>query len=501
MRPQLYLGFGVMTTESRWKPPFWIGNRQFTDEDLELIRWTVGRFGNLSRMQLAQTLCENLPWKAPNGQLRVHGCLELLEQLEAVGMVQLPVKRARKPYRPARLRAEALPEMPLAVRLAEVRPVTVQPVPAEEQALWDATMAHHHGLGFQRAFGAHQRYWIYGQVGGQRVILGAFLFAAAAKDVAVRDAWLGWTRSERSRFRYRVVSNSRMLIRPGVNVPHLASHALSLVLRRLPTDWKARFGYAPVVVETFVVAPWRGTCYRAANFLHVGQTTGRGRQDRQYAQGGTVREVFVYPLVRHWRQALVAPEATEEHETEETLSTRPAEQSATAEEDHEMITAQQQLNERNEALIVQRYEMLAPFLNEKQRRLLAGAEAVAYGAGGPERLAALLHMSDRTIRRGMHEIQNPQEVEPERVRRAGGGRKVATDLDPQLKSDLEQLISPTTRGDPESALRWTCKSTRKLAVELCAMKPGRSISDFVVRNLLHEMGYSLQGNRKTLEGA
>lgn len=92
-----------MITKSRGKRPFWIGNRQFTHEDLELIRWTVGRFGNLSRMQLAQTLCENLPWKAPNGQSRVHGCLQSLEQLEAVGRVQLPVQRARKPYRPASL--------------------------------------------------------------------------------------------------------------------------------------------------------------------------------------------------------------------------------------------------------------------------------------------------------------------------------------------------------------------------------------------------------------
>ena len=142
-----------------------------------------------------------------------------------------------------------------------------------------------------------------------------------------------------------------------------------------------------------------------------------------------------------------------------------------------------------------------PFLDEKQRRLLAGAEAIAYGPGGPERLATILHMSDRTIRRGMREIQNPEEVEPERVRRAGGRRKSAIDTDPQLRGDLEQWVSPTTRGDPESPLRWTCKSARKLAAELSAMKPGRSVSDFLVRTLLHEMGYSLQANRKTLEGA
>ena len=145
--------------------------------------------------------------------------------------------------------------------------------------------------------------------------------------------------------------------------------------------------------------------------------------------------------------------------------------------------------------------MLPPFLDEKQRRLLAGAEAIAYGLGGPERLAALLRMSDRTIRRGMREIQNPEQVEPERVRRAGGGRKSATDTDLQLRGDLEQLVFPTTRGGPESPLRWTCKSARKLATELSAMKPDRSVSDFLVRTLLHEMDYSLQANRKTLEGA
>ena len=452
-------------------------------------------------MELALTICENLPWKAPNGQLRVHGCLELLERLDAAGMVQLPTKRARGRYRLARLRAEALPEAEIVTRLGEVRPVTVEPVPSGEQAVWDATMAKHHALGFQRAFGAHQRYWIYGIWGGQRVILGAFLFAAAAKDVAVRDAWLGWTRSERQRLRHRVVANSRMLILPGVNVPHLASHALSLALRRLPKDWQGRYGYAPVVVETFVVPPWRGTCYRAANWVHLGQTTGRGRQDRQYAQGGTVREVFVYPLVRHWRQALVAPESVEEHGTGESPAQRSAQRGSTAGGGNGMITAEQQLNEMNEERIRQRYEMLAPFLDEKQRRLLAGAEAIAYGPGGPERLATLLRMSERTIRRGMREIQNPDEVEPERARRAGGGRKRTADSDPQLRSDLEQLVSPTTRGDPESPLRWTCKSTRKLAAELSAMKPGRSVSDFLVRTLLHEMGYSLQANRKTLEGA
>jgi transposase len=462
-----------------------------------MIRWTTERYPGLSRRELALTLCENLPWKAPGGQLRINGCLELLEQLAAAEIIKLPVKQARSDYRAAGFRAKPLPETEIVVSLNEVRPVTVEPVTPEEQPVWDATMAEYHALGFRRAFGAHQRYFICGESGGQRIILGAFLFAAAARNVTVRDTWLGWTKHQQQRFRHRVVANSRMLIMPGVHVPHLASHALSLALKRLPKDWQKRFGYTPVVVETFVAPPWKGTCYQAANWVYVGQTTGEGRQDRQYDQGGTVRKVFVYPLGGDWRHALIAEESDGASRAGEK---KPARRSVPGGDDR-MITAEQQLNEMNEERIKQRYELMAPFLDEKQRRLLAGAEAIAYGAGGQERIAELLDMAHSTVRRGMRDAMQPETVETRRVRRVGGGRKHATDQDTELRSDLEQLISPTTRGDPMSSLRWTCKSTRKLAAELNAMKPGRSVSDFLVRTLLHEMGYSLQANRKTLEGS
>ena len=449
----------------------------------------------LSRTELAQTICENLPWQAPNGQLRVEACLLLLEQLAEAEVIKLPAKRARAGYRSAGPRGEPLAVREVVARLGEVRPVTVEPVPAAEQVTWDATMAKYHPLGFQRAFGAHQRYWIRGELQGEPVILGALLFAAAAHHVAVRDAWLGWTREQQQRFRYRIVANSRYLILPGVKVPHLASHALSLALLRLPDDWQARYGYTPVVVETFVASPWRGTCYRAANWLHLGQTTGQGRQDRQYARGGAVREVFVYPLARDWRQALVAEVPGQAEAATESGS--PARDAG----GDGVITAEQKLNEMTEERIKQRYQALSPFLDEKQRRLLAGAEAIAYGTGGQKRVATLLGMSQDTVSRGMRELQHPETIEPERVRRSGGGRKPAIDSDPDLHSDLERLVSPTTRGDPESPLRWTLKSTRKLAAELNALRPGRRVGTHLVSDLLHEMGYSLQANRKTLEGS
>lgn len=404
-------------------------------------------------------------------------------------MIDLPAKQDQPAKRPGRVRVKGLGPIEIATTLAEVRPVTVEPVPAQEQAVWDATVAAHHALGFQRAFGAHQRYWIYGQVRGQRQILGGLLFAAAARNVAVRDAWLGWNAQQQPRFRHRIVANSRFVIRCGVRVPHLASHALALAVRRLSADWLARFGYEPVVIETFVAPPWRGTCYRAANWICLGQTAGTGRQDRRYELAGTPKQVFVYPLRHDFRQALVA--ATDP-------MPRQAEGAATTRGNARVITADQMLNEKIAARIRQRFEALAPFLDEKQRRLLAGVEAKTYGPGGVEKVAALVGMAENTVRRGLRELQNPRLIESERVRRPGGGRKPTSQIDPTLLSDLEALVSPETRGDPGSPLRWTCKSTRKLAAEL--NQRGHAVSHVLVAELLHQLGYSLQANRKVLEG-
>jgi len=190
----------------RWNPPFWIGDRLFSQEDLDLIHWTAKRYSNLSRTELAYTICENLDWRAPNGKERLHGCLDLLEKLATDGVLKLPGIRKLAPYKKSSPSTMALPQLNVTEALSALRPVTVELVPSEEQSLWDATMAEHHPFGFERAFGAHQRYWIYGRVGGKKAVVGAFLFATPARNVAVRDAWLGWTQQQQQRFRYRIVS-------------------------------------------------------------------------------------------------------------------------------------------------------------------------------------------------------------------------------------------------------------------------------------------------------
>lgn len=147
-----------------------------------------------------------------------------------------------------------------------------------------------------------------------------------------------------------------------------------------------------------------------------------------------------------------------------------------------------------------RYHAFAHLVDERVRRLALAAEAVAIGRGGQVAVARALGVSPRTIRQGMRELRHPdQGVEKGRIRRAGGGRKRTVEHDPKLREDLEKLVEPTTRGDPESPLRWTCKSVRKLAEEL--RRQGHQTSHRMVAELLHELGYSLQANRKTLEGS
>src|SRR5271168_2685406 len=146
-----------------------------------------------------------------------------------------------------------------------------------------------------------------------------------------------------------------------------------------------------------------------------------------------------------------------------------------------------------------RFKKLAPFLDERMRRLVAASESLTAGFGGTSVVSRQTGVSRRAIIQGIRELDEKPEVQAGRVRRAGGGRKKTVDIDATLKADLERLVDPVTRGDPESRLRWTSKSVRKLAEELNHM--GHRTSHRMVAELLHELGYSLQANRKTLEGS
>jgi len=298
---------GASSAMSRWQPPFWYGGHEFNAEDLALVLGTVRRFRDLSFGELVATICEILPWKAPNGQLKVIACREFLQQLAAAGLVELPARSAGRTGAKAERRGTEPPSPVVRATLREIGPVRVEPVETEDGPTWNAMMAVYHPLGYRRVFGAQQKYWIRYTVDGETRVLGGLVFGAAAKALAARDAWIGWDPDQRRRYRHRIVSNNRYLLLPTVQVPHLASHALALALRRLPGDWVTRYGYRPVLVETFVEPPWAGTCYRAANWQLLGETAGRGRQDRERANAETVKTIWVYPLCQNWRTLLMAP--------------------------------------------------------------------------------------------------------------------------------------------------------------------------------------------------
>jgi hypothetical protein len=162
----------------------------------------------------------------------------------------------------------------------------------------------YHYLGYQRPFGAHQRYFIVSRK-AEALRLGCLLFAASAWAVAARDGWIGWSARARAERLNWVINNSRFLIFPWVRIANLASRALGLVTRRVGQDWQRRYGYRPVLLETFVDPQrYRGTCYQAANWIGLGETAGRGRLDRHKRYLSTRKLVYVYPLRPDFRRVL-----------------------------------------------------------------------------------------------------------------------------------------------------------------------------------------------------
>lgn len=291
-----------------FQEPFWVGDRYFSMEDIALIRETLWRSRRLSRPELVATLCENLPWTTATGAPRLAACRKLLAAVDAAEWMPVPPKSPPRAGRPASDRQGVpLPDRSITATLARVQPIAVVPVDPQELPVWNATMATYHPRGYRQAFGARQQYWIVSYAEAEPVRLGGLLFASAAQKLQARDTWIGWDATQRACFRARIVNNSRFLILPHVHVPHLASHVLGLAARRIRTDWEVRYGFAPVLLETFVEDPWPGTCYAAANWYRVGLTTGRGRNSVSKRATLPRKSVWLYPLVRHWRQALHTP--------------------------------------------------------------------------------------------------------------------------------------------------------------------------------------------------
>jgi Domain of unknown function (DUF4338) len=272
--------------------------RQFSSAELQLICEVVKRYAGLSRMELAHTVCELLQWQRSAGGLKARECREFLELLDSQGVVRLPSKRPTKPVG-SRTRvpvsAAGEPAAALQGKVGAFEPIVLEPVQSEPQRLlFRELVGRHHYLGHAVPFGAHVRYLFY----SGKQVLGAMQFSSPAWRIAVRERWIGWDEPARRGNLQQVVSQSRFLILPWVHIANLASVVLSRALRRLRQDWQARYAVAPLLVETLVdESRYSGHCYRAANWIRLGETAGRGRMDRAHQrEGAAPKAVWVYPL-------------------------------------------------------------------------------------------------------------------------------------------------------------------------------------------------------------
>lgn len=277
-------------------------------EQRAMMMQIIERYGRLTRTELASTLCELLDWTRPNGKLKTVECRQFLEQLEYKGLLRLPEKQRHSPRRAATIEFTEAGECrhTLHGTLKDYRPITLTWVKsADDRALWKELIERYHYLGYRMPFGAHLSYLIHATQ-AERVVVGCLQFSSPAWRMAPRDQWIGWNDEVRGRRLQHIINNSRFLILPHVRVDNLASHVLSLAARQVVDDWQASYHIKPLLIETLVDQQrFTGTCYRAANWVDVGITRGRGRQDRRHERhDANPKRIFLLPLDQQARERL-----------------------------------------------------------------------------------------------------------------------------------------------------------------------------------------------------
>jgi len=279
--------------------------RVITSEEILFLRQFVGEHSHLSRRKLSAKVCEAWDWKQANGALRDMVCRGLLLMLHRAGEIELPAVRfvARNPFVEREQPAPVLIDStPVIAGLKELQPVEVQQVRRTgDESLFNSLIEHHHYLGYEQPVGEHLKYLAWSQ--GRPIACMAW--SSAPRHLGSRDRFIGWSQEARKRNIRFIAYNTRFLILPWIQVPHLASHILSRVTAALSRDWERMYGHPIYFVETFIDPErFRGTCYRAANWVLMGRTTGRGKDDLTHRQNRSIKEVFGLPLTRWFRELL-----------------------------------------------------------------------------------------------------------------------------------------------------------------------------------------------------
>jgi len=283
-----------------------VQGRELSGEDIGLIQGLLAEHRDWGRTRLSEELCCRWDWRNAQGRIKDMAARTLLLKLERGGFIRLPERR-----RPSSngLRNRHVPLVdhataPICGALRDLRPLAVSVVESGSQdlRLFNCLLGCYHYLGHRNTVGENIRYLIRDRAGRP---VGCALFGSAAWKCAARDAWIGWERGAREANLGLLTNNTRFLVLPWVEVPHLASHMLACLARRIRADWQRKYGHPIHALETFVDrSRFRGTCYQAANWVRLGSTQGRTRNDRNHRLRASVKDVYLYPLIQGFRRAL-----------------------------------------------------------------------------------------------------------------------------------------------------------------------------------------------------
>jgi hypothetical protein len=272
---------------------------------VSFINQLIGAHPTASRRELSKQLCRAWNWAQPNGALRDMVCRGLMLALHRAGHIQLPPQRRIPPnplVRRGRPAATTIDDTPVYGPLAAIQPLHFQRVRrTSQEPLFNSLIEQYHYLGHTQPVGEHLKYLVYS---GERPIA-CLAWSSAPRHLGCRDRFIGWSAEARRKNIRFLAYNLRYLILPWVQVPHLASHLLGWMARVLPEDWERMYGHPVYFLETFVDPQrFRGTCYRAANWIVMGRTTGRGKNDQTGRPNRSIKEILGYPLRRNFRELL-----------------------------------------------------------------------------------------------------------------------------------------------------------------------------------------------------
>ncbi len=279
--------------------------RLVSTDDILSIRELIAADPHQSRRTLSKKLCQAWQWRQPNGRLCDMVCRGLLLMLDRTGQITLPpVDYVR--HNPLATRARPTPVLidttPIQGRLPEIQPLEFEQVRRTgDEPLFNSLLEEHHYLGYEQPVGEHLKYLVW----APRRPVACLAWSSAPRHLASRDRFIGWSGEARRRNIRFIAYNTRFLVLPWVAVSQLASHILSGTARRLSADWQAMYGHPIYFLETFIDPErFRGTCYRAANWVLLGRTTGRGKDDQTGRPNRSIKEVLGYPLTRRFRELL-----------------------------------------------------------------------------------------------------------------------------------------------------------------------------------------------------